>query len=250
MHGHAILLASGIVALAGTQAVTAAQNSIKGCVTDKGGGVLPGVEIVASSAEAKEKVVTNSSGCYDFRSLPTGTYSVTATLAGFVSGKRDGVRVVSGQTVDHVDFALCLGVLWEIDWVVPGGLNEAWTQADVVAHVRIVATGPVRSECPRNDFEHTAAVIEILKDGANARIGPTLTFVQETWASERTPYRVGQEMFVFLRTARQGFSRLAGPYYVFLVNGDELMSFHSPVKTDGMTPAEFLSKLRALAKGR
>jgi Carboxypeptidase regulatory-like domain len=248
MFGHAILLALGILALAGPQA--AAQGTIKGCVTDKGGGVIPGVEVVASSSGAREKVVTASSGCYELRSLPTGTYSVTAALAGFVTGQREGVKVVTGQTIDHVDFALCVGGLVEIHWIVPGGLNEAWRQADVVADVRIVATGPVHSECPRDDFEHTAAVIEIFKGGGNERIGPTLTFVQQNWVSERTPYRVGQEMIVFLTRTQQGFSRLAGPFYVFLVKGDEIVSFHSPVNTDGMTPADFMSKLRALAKGR
>jgi hypothetical protein len=171
-------------------------------------------------------------------------------LAGFVTGKREGVMVVSGQTIDHVDFALCVGALEYIDWILPGGLNEAWKQADVVAYVRIVATGPVHSECPRDDFEHTAAVIEVFKGGANEHIGRTLTFVQENWVSERTPYRVGQEMIVFLAKTRQGFSRLAGPHYVFLVKGDEIVGFHSPGNTDGMTPADFMSKLRALAKNR
>jgi hypothetical protein len=57
-------------------------------------------------------------------------------------------------------------------------------------------------------------------------------------------------MFVFLTATQQPLWRLAGPYYVFLVNGDEIGSFHSPIKTDGTTPAEFAAKLRALAKGQ
>jgi hypothetical protein len=83
----------------------------------------------------------------------------------------------------------------------------------------------------------------------NGRTGQALTFRQERWVSEQTPYSVGQEMVVFLMAGPRGYSRLAGPYYVFLFKGSKVTSFHSPVKTDGMTVVEFLSKLRALGKG-
>jgi len=229
-------------------AANGAQGMIKGCVTDKSGGALPGVEVVATNSSSQTKAATDSFGCYELSSVRAGTYSVSATLAGFVTGKREGVALGTGRTVDHVDFALCLGGLAEIDWVLPGGLAEAWKRADVVAHIRIVATNPVPSDCPTNDYLHTAAVIETFKGTLNAPIGKTLTFRQENWASERTPYAVGQRMILFLAATQQGLRRLAGPYYVFLMNGDEITSFHSPIKTDGVTPADFAARLRALAK--
>ncbi len=231
------------------QAATAsAQGTIHGCVTDQRGGALPGVEVVATDASSQTKAVTDSFGCYALSRVRAGTYSVTATLAGFVTGKREGVVLGTGRTVDHVDFALCLGGLAEIDWVLPGGLAEAWKRADVVAYLRIVATGPVPSDCLTNDYLHTAVVIETFKGTVGARIGTTLTFRQEHWVSERTPYEIGQRMILFLSVTPQGLWRLAGPYYAFLVNGDEITSFHSPIKTDGVTPADFAAKLRALAK--
>lgn len=225
-----------------------AQGTIKGCVADWGGGVLPGVDIVATSALTQVRAVTDSSGCYELRTQ-AGTYSVTAALVGFVTAKRQEVVVVGGGTVDHVNFRLCVGGMTEIDWVLPGGLTEAWKHADAVAQVRIVATGPAYSECgPTGDFQHTAAVIEMFKGTWNPLTQPTLTFRQENWASERTPYAIGQEMILFLVATEQGWLRLAGPYYVLLVNDDEITSFHSPIRTDGMTPAECAVKLRAMAK--
>jgi hypothetical protein len=236
-----------VLAIVLQAAAAHAQGTIKGCVTDKSGGVLPGVTVVATGSSSQTKAVTDSAGCYQLSGMQADTYAMTAALPGFVTAKRDGL-VVTGGAVHPVDFALCLGGLAEIDWVLPGGLAEAWTQADVVAHVRIVETGPVRSECPTSDVLHTAAVFEMFKGAVNARIGATMVFRQETWASERTPYAIGQDMILFLVATRQGLRRLAGPYYVFLVNGDEITSFHSPISTVGMTPGDFAAGLRALAK--
>ena len=235
-----------VLAIVLQAAASDAQGTMKGCVTDKSGGVLPGVTVVATGSSSQTKAVTDSAGCYQLSGMQADTYAMTAALPGFVTAKREGV-VVTGAAVHHVDFALCLGGLAEIDWVLPGGLAEAWTQADVVAHVRIVETGPVRSECPTSDVLHTAAVFEMFK-GAMRRIGATLVFRQESWVSESTPYSIGQDMILFLVATRQGLLRLAGPYYVFLVNGDEITSFHSPISTVGMTPGDFAARLRALAK--
>ena len=239
-----------LVAIVLQAAASDGQGTITGCVTDRSGGVLPGVEVAAKSHSSHTKAVTDSSGCYRLSSMQAGTYILTAALAGFVAGKREGIVVVSGGSVDHVDFSLCLGGLAEIDWVLPGGLAEAWTHADFVVYLRIVETGPVRSDCPTNDVLHTAVVIEIFKGSPTVRTGATLTFRQENWVSERTPYAIGQKLFVFLTATQQGLWRLAGPYYAFLVNGDKIVSVHSPTRTDGTTPADFAATLRALAKGR
>jgi hypothetical protein len=61
-----------------------------------------------------------------------------------------------------------------------------------------------------DDSLHTAIVIEIFRDDVDGRVGPTLTFRQEHWVSERTPYGIGQEMVVFLLATKQGYERLAG----------------------------------------
>ncbi|MCX6545514.1 MAG: carboxypeptidase-like regulatory domain-containing protein [Acidobacteria bacterium] len=239
-----------VFAFALAPAAANGQGSISGCVTDKSGAVFPGAEVIASGSSTQQRAVTDSSGCYRLAGLPAGTYSITASLVGFVTTKREGIALRDGQLVSPLDFALCLAPLWEVDWPVPGSLGAAWKQAAIVAYVRIVATNPVRSECPTNDVLHTADVIESLKSGAETQARRQLVFRQENWVSERTPYRIGQQMIVFLVGSKQELWRLAGPYYAFLITGDQVVSFHSPVSTASMTTADFLSTLRAMGRER
>jgi hypothetical protein len=229
-------------------ATAEAQGTISGCVTDRSGGVLPGVEVVASGGAGRRAIVTQVSGCYQFKDLDAGTYTVTAALAGFVTGKQEGVAVADGQTTDSVDFALCAGGRVEILWVTFRSLEEAWKRTDVVAHVRITGSGRVSSECQTDDFLLSADVIEVLKTTPGVPVGSTLSFRQEYWADERTPYRVGQEMVVFLSAARDGLRRLAGPVYVWLFDGDKIVNSFGQRVEIVSTPPSFLARLRELAK--
>ncbi len=242
----AALPGSGAFSPAPEQGQVFATGGIRGCVTDKAGAALPGVTIVAAGGNGESKVVTGSSGCYELGELKAGTYRVTASLAGFVTGAREGVSVSAGEA-GEVNFALCPGVLAFIDWITVGGLDGAWEHADVVAHVRILKTAATPSECPSRNVDHTAAVVEIFKGGEHVGETNTLTFMQEIWYNEPSPYAVGQEMVVFLSATPRQFVRLSGPFYVFLFENDRVVSFHSPVNTEGLAPAAFLAKLRALA---
>lgn len=228
--------------------VAGAQGTIAGCISDTSGNALAGAEVVVSDSPVRRSAITDSAGCYRFMGLPDGTYTVTADLAGFVIGRRGGVGLASGRGAQTVDFVLCPRPLEQIDWVLRGGLPEAWVHADVVAHVRIAATRRVRSDCPTRDVRHAADVIELLKGERTAFGGGTLTFRQEQWAGERTPYAVGQQMILFLVKQDVELRRLAGPHYAFLLEEHRITSFRSPVSTDGMTPADLLARLRALAR--
>jgi len=73
-----------------------AQASIAGVVKDTSGAVLPGVTVEAASPALIEKVrsvVTDDSGSYRIVDLRPGTYSVTFTLPGFTSVKREGIEL-------------------------------------------------------------------------------------------------------------------------------------------------------------
>jgi hypothetical protein len=95
--------------------VAYAQASIAGEVKDTSGAVLPGVTVEASSPVLIEKVrstVTDGNGRYQIVDLRPGTYSVTFTLTGFNTVKRDGVELSGGSTTG-VTVELRVGALEE-----------------------------------------------------------------------------------------------------------------------------------------
>src|SRR5262245_6896947 len=82
-------------------AIAFAQASITGTVKDTSGAVLPGVTVEASSPVLIEKVrsvISDGSGQYRIVDLRPGTYTVTFTLPGFNTYKRDGVELTGALT--------------------------------------------------------------------------------------------------------------------------------------------------------
>ena len=100
------LAALGLVYfIAGAGPVLAqSQNGIiAGIVKDTTGAVLPGVTVEASSPALIEKtrtVVTDGDGQYKIVDLRPGVYSVTFTLVGFNSMKREGIELTGGFTAN------------------------------------------------------------------------------------------------------------------------------------------------------
>jgi len=79
-----------------TPAVVFAQASITGTVRDTSGAVLPGVTVEAASPALIEKVrsaTTDGNGQYRIVDLRAGEYTVTFTLPGFSTVKREGVAL-------------------------------------------------------------------------------------------------------------------------------------------------------------
>ena len=92
-----------------------AQGSITGAVKDPSGAVLPGVTVeVASPAliEQSRSAVSDSNGNYRIVDLPPGTYSVTFTLTGFKTVRREGV-IIQGTFNATVSPELEVGALAE-----------------------------------------------------------------------------------------------------------------------------------------
>src|SRR5256885_1524211 len=92
-----------------------AQAAITGVVKDASGGVLPGVTVEAASPVLIEKVrsvVSDASGQYRIVDLRPGTYSVTFSLPGFSTVKREGIEL-SGAFVATVNGDLKVGTLEE-----------------------------------------------------------------------------------------------------------------------------------------
>src|SRR5437764_10972203 len=71
-------------------------STITGIVRDSSGGVLPGVTVEATSPQLIEKVrtiVTDDRGAYSIVDLRPGVYTVTFTLPGFSTYKRDALEL-------------------------------------------------------------------------------------------------------------------------------------------------------------
>jgi hypothetical protein len=89
--------------------------SIAGVVRDGTGAVLPGVTVEAASSALIEKVraaVTDGQGQYKIIDLNPGTYTVTFTLTGFNTLRRDGV-VLTADFTASVNGDLKLGAVAE-----------------------------------------------------------------------------------------------------------------------------------------
>jgi len=92
-----VLLALGITASVHAQTL----GTIAGAAKDATGAVLPGVSVEVASPALIEKTrtaVTDGSGQYAIISLPLGTYSVTFSLQGFSTVKREGIEMVANFT--------------------------------------------------------------------------------------------------------------------------------------------------------
>src|SRR5688572_4823781 len=96
-------------------ALYAQQATITGVVKDASGAVLPGVSVEASSSALEEKVravVTDGTGQYRIVSLPPGTYTLTVSLQGFNTVRREGIEL-AGTLTAAVDIDLRVGALEE-----------------------------------------------------------------------------------------------------------------------------------------
>jgi hypothetical protein len=88
-------------------AVAFAQASLAGVAKDSSGAVLPGVTVEASSPALIEKtrsVVTDTAGQYKIVDLRPGTYTLTFSLTGFSTVKREGLEITgAGTTTVNAD---------------------------------------------------------------------------------------------------------------------------------------------------
>ena len=103
-----------IILLAPALALAQATGQINGAVTDASGAVLPGVtvEAISDATGATRSAVTGSDGLYTIPLMPPGSYTVKASLQGFRSSQRDGVRVAVTETA-RVAFQLEVGQISE-----------------------------------------------------------------------------------------------------------------------------------------
>jgi hypothetical protein len=103
------------VALSALSTAAHAQSSITGIVRDTSGGVLPGVTVEAASPALIEKTrsaVTDGEGVYRIIDLRPGLYTVTFTLTGFSSVRREAIDLPASFTAT-VSVEMTVGSLEE-----------------------------------------------------------------------------------------------------------------------------------------
>src|SRR6267142_3584081 len=108
-------LAASILAFTALPATVFAQATIAGVVKDTSGAVLPGVTVEAASPALIEKVrtaVSDGTGQFQIVNLVPGPYTVTFTLGGFNTVKREGI-VLSVTFTAKIDADLRVGALEE-----------------------------------------------------------------------------------------------------------------------------------------
>ncbi len=93
--------------------LASAQASITGVVRDESGAVLPGVSVEAESPALLERVrtaVTDGTGQFRIEALSPGAYTVTFSLPGFSSLRREGIEL-NGTFIATINAEMAVGVL-------------------------------------------------------------------------------------------------------------------------------------------
>jgi hypothetical protein len=108
----ALIVAAGWLLLPAT---ASAQSAFTGVVRDTSGAVLPGVTVEAASDALIEKtrsVVTDGNGTYRLVDLRPGTYTLTFSLEGFATVRREALQLQSDFTMT-VNTEMKVGALEE-----------------------------------------------------------------------------------------------------------------------------------------
>lgn len=109
------LLVLASVLLTSSAAYAQGGATIAGVIRDASGGVLPGVTVEASSPVLIEKVrttVSEGTGTYRIESLLPGTYTVTFSLTGFNTFKREGIEL-TGTFIATINAEMKVGAVAE-----------------------------------------------------------------------------------------------------------------------------------------
>ena len=105
-----LLLVISMITVAPAIAFAQALGTVAGTVRDASGAVLPGVTVEASSPVLIEKVrtaVSDGTGQYAVTNLPPGIYTITYSLPGFSTVKREAVEVsVNFTTTINADMRI------------------------------------------------------------------------------------------------------------------------------------------------
>ena len=156
--------------------VASAQATLTGTVRDNQGGVLPGVTVEAASPALIEKVktaVTDDSGQYRIVDLRAGVYTLTFTLPGFNTVRREEITL-SGTTTLTIPITMNVGGIQETITVTGETpvVDVQSARKEVVLDQEVIQTIPAT----RSVGGLLNATAGLTVDNNGIALSPTMTF--------------------------------------------------------------------------
>ncbi len=156
--------------------VASAQATLTGTVRDNQGGVLPGVTVEAASPALIEKVktaVTDDSGQYRIVDLRAGVYTLTFTLPGFNTVRREEITL-SGTTTLTIPVTMNVGGIQETITVTGETpvVDVQSARKEVVLDQEVIQTIPAT----RSVGGLLNATAGLTVDNNGIALSPTMTF--------------------------------------------------------------------------
>ena len=152
------------------------QATLTGTVRDTSGAVLPGVTVEASSPALIERIrsaTTDDTGQFRIVDLRPGTYSLSATLPGFVTVRREGIALSGSQTLT-IPVEMRVGGLQETITVTGETpvVDVQSARREVVMDTSVIQTIPAS----RAAGALLNATPGLTVDGNGIALSPTMTF--------------------------------------------------------------------------
>ena len=260
-----------------------AQAVIAGSIKDTSGAVLPGVSVEAASPALIEKVrtaFTDGTGQYRIEDLRPGIYTVTFTLQGFNTFKREGIEL-TGSFTATINAELKVGALAETITVtgespivdVQSAKRETTMSSEVirslptvrnynsmvvlvpgvVTNANDVATGPLINQFPIHGGRANESRLTI--DGLNVGNPPggnqPPTYVADVGNSQEVTFTTSGGLgeaetagLVMNIVPKTGGNKMEGAFY-FSGTGEHLQSnnFTQALKDAGLASATPISKV-------
>jgi hypothetical protein len=169
---------------------------LSGTVYDHTGAVLAGaiVSAVNDATGVSVKRITNGAGLYSFPAMAVGKYTVTVEMAGFKTGRRQGVTLAVGTPIQE-DITLQLGDTREVVNVeaVAEAINTSTATLGNVVERQAIAALPLNGRNPLNLIVLEPGVTQrsgtgINVNGLRAQAGNvTIDGIEANEASNPTP---------------------------------------------------------------
>ncbi len=174
----AALAVFGLLAGGAAAAAQETGGAIAGTIADAQGAALPGVTVSLRNegTNAQLNTVTNTDGAYVLPFVPIGRYTLTATLTGFSTTRREGIEVRVGDRL-RLDLALQVGALTE--------------EVTVTSEVPLLDTGSAN----RGQVINREAVADLPLLGRNpfmlAQLTPGVQYTPTTASRSNRPFDNG-----------------------------------------------------------